>query len=99
MAAAIALFPIKSGDVTQPSGFYAAVTPSDSVDLTNVARSLFIGGAGNVTVVAPPAPLGDGATTTFNGVVAGSILPVMVARVKVGAGATLTTCTNMVALS
>lgn len=67
-----------------------AVTTSDTVDLTNVSRALFVGGAGNVVVI-----MFDGTTVTFTGVTAGTILPIRVSRVK----ATGTTATNMVALS
>jgi hypothetical protein len=67
----------------------AAVTPSDGTDLTNVTRALFIGGAGNLVVIDQ-----SGNTTTFTGVLAGTILQLRVTRVK----ATGTTATNIVAL-
>jgi hypothetical protein len=68
-----------------------AVTPSDTVDLTNVSRALYVGGAGAVTVI-----LADFATTVaFAAVPAGSILPVRVSRVK----ATGTAATSIVAIS
>ena len=67
-----------------------AVTTSDTVDLTNVSRGLFVGGAGNVVVI-----MADGTTVTITGVTAGTLLPIRVSRVK----ATGTTATNMVALS
>lgn len=66
-----------------------AVTPSDSVNLTNPSRSLYIGGAGNVTVVTV-----GGQTITFPSVPAGSLLPIQVSRVN----ATLTTATNIISL-
>lgn len=66
----------------------ATVTASDSTHLGNV-RSLFIGGDGNVAVTTA-----KGTTLTFTGVVAGSILPVMVTKVL----STGTTATNIVAL-
>lgn len=68
----------------------AAVTPSDTVDLTNTSRSIFVGGAGNVVAI-----MFDGTTVTFTGVTAGTILPIRATRIK----ATGTTATNMVALS
>jgi hypothetical protein len=66
----------------------ATVTPSDSTHLGNV-RGLFVGGAGNVAVTTA-----KGTTLTFTGVVAGTILPVMVAKVL----STGTTATNIAAL-
>lgn len=67
----------------------AAITPSDSVSLTVFPRAIYIGGAGNVSVLT----LG-GDTVTFSGLAAGSILPVRVQRVN----ATSTTATNLVAI-
>lgn len=73
-----------------PAWTAAAVTPSDSVDLTRTAtRALYIGGAGNVVVV-----MSGGGTVTFTGVLAGTILPIRVDRVN----ATSTTATNIVAM-
>jgi len=66
-----------------------AVTPSDSVSLTNDSRGLFVGGAGNISVL-----MSGGTSVTFTGVVAGSILPIRVNRVN----ATSTTATDIVAL-
>lgn len=70
-----------------------AVIPSDSADLANGAtRSLYVGGAGDVTVV-----MGEDTTATpvtFKAVPVGTLLPIQVSRVR----ATLTTATNLVAL-
>jgi hypothetical protein len=66
-----------------------AVTPSDSVSLTNDSRGLFVGGAGNISVL-----MSGGTTVTFTGVVAGSVLPIRANRIN----ATSTTATNMVSL-
>jgi len=66
-----------------------AVTPSDSVSLTNDSRGLFVGGAGNISVL-----MSGGTSVTFTGVVAGSILPIRVNRVN----ATSTTATDIVSL-
>jgi len=71
----------------------AAVTPSDTVKLqyngeNARCKALFIGGAGNVSVVDE-----NGLVTTFTGVLAGTTLPVAVDQVN----ATLTTATNIVA--
>ena len=73
-----------------PSASYFAVTPNDTTDLANYARSLYVGGAGTVVV---DSPAGD-TTISFVGVAAGTILPICVKRVR----ATNTTATNIVAL-
>ncbi len=75
-----------------PGGAYrhaAAVTPSDTVALTDVSRALFVGGAGTLTAI-----MQDGSTCLFIGVTAGSILPIQASQVN----ATGTTCANIVAM-
>jgi hypothetical protein len=67
-----------------------AVSPSDSVNLATPSRSLYVGGAGNVTVVTV-----GGQTITFTAVPAGSILPIQATRVN----QTATTATNIISLS
>jgi hypothetical protein len=74
----------------------AAVTPSNTVDIPYVGGGdikwdcvLYIGGAGNIRVLTA----GED-DVTFNGVLAGSFLPVQVKRVF----ASGTTATNIVAL-
>lgn len=77
----------------------AAVTPSDSTDLTlsgatitagtNNGPALYIGGAGDVKVT-----MYGGQTVTFVGVPAGSFLPIQVKRVW----STGTTATSILAL-
>ena len=66
----------------------AAVTPSDSTELAGV-RALYVGVAGNVAVV-----MAGGASLTFVGAAAGSILPLRVTKVM----STNTTATNIIAL-
>lgn len=75
--------------VESPAGNAAAISKDDNNDLTAVTRGIFVGGAGNIVVTM----LGGG-DVTFTGVVAGTILPIRVTRVK----STNTTATNMVAL-
>jgi len=70
-----------------PARDAAAVTPSDTVDLNPVCRSLWIGVSGNVKVLTS-----KGDTVTFVGV--SGVLPVCVKRVF----ATDTTATSIVAL-
>ena len=88
-------FPIATA--TSPALKFAAVTPSDSANLalgsnSMYARALYVGGAGNVTVVSAA----DDSETpiTFAGVAAGTILPIQVRAVM----ATNTTATSIVAL-
>ena len=88
MAAAIDDFASLSSSLTAPARFAVAVTPDDNNDLTNVARSLYIGTAGNVAVVTE-----GGSAVTFTAVPVG-VLAVMVSRVK----STGTTASNIVAL-
>lgn len=74
---------------TDPGSRLAAVTPSDSTDLTG-ARAVYVGGAGNVALIA----IDDSAAVTFTAVPAGHIIPVRVSRVM----STNTTATNIVAI-
>lgn len=69
----------------------AVVTPSDAVDLPQVAKSLWVGGAGNVSVIAE----GDTVPVTLTAAAAGTLIPLRVKRVR----ATGTTATAIVALS
>lgn len=78
-------------DATNPGRYAENVTPSDSADLARVSRGLFVGGAGNLSVVMA----GNGATVVFTGVTAGSFLPIRVSRVN----STSTTATNIVAVA
>ncbi len=66
-----------------------AVTPHNTDYLEFPTSGLFVGGAGNIVVT-----MLSGVDATFTGVLAGSILPIEVVRVK----ATSTTATNIVAL-
>jgi len=70
----------------------AAVTPSDSANLSPYAKSLYIGVAGNVTVV-PINAASDSETVTFANHPVG-YMPMQVRRVM----ATGTAATNIVAL-
>jgi len=68
---------------------YEAVTPSDSTDLTTLARAIYVGGAGNVVAVQH-----DGTAVTFTAVPAGTVLPIAIRRIN----STSTTATAIVAL-
>lgn len=71
-----------------PAQLAASVTPADT-DLPNVARGLYVGGAGDVVVYM----VGSTTEVTFAGVTAGSILPIRVSQVRAA-----TSATNIVAL-
>lgn len=75
-------------EVTTASS-YSAVTPSDSVNFSEPCRALYIGGAGAVVAVDT-----SGTAITFNGALAGTVLPIQAIRVN----STNTTATNIVAL-
>lgn len=77
-----------SGGLTWPATIAAAVTPSDTVDLTTAPRALYVGVSGDVKVNM----LGSGAVT-FKAAPVG-VLPIRVSRVY----ATGTTATNILAL-
>lgn len=74
--------------LASPAVHAAAVTPSDGTDLAVVARALYVGGTGDLTLITT-----QGETVQFKSVPVG-VLPVMTARVK----STGTTATFIVAL-
>ena len=73
-----------------PAESVESVTPHDTTELTIVSRALYVGVAGDVAVL-----MSDDTTSTFVGVLAGSILPIRVKRVN----ATGTTATSILSLS
>ncbi len=83
-----------ASDLARPARGARAVTPADS-DLTHplkmiATRGLYIGTAGNVSVIL----MNDSDPVNFIGVLAGSILPLRVRQVR----STSTTASNIVAL-
>ena len=68
----------------------AAVTPSDTVDLTNVSLAIYVGATGNLTVIMA----GAGESVAFTAIPAGTLFRIRVTRVM----ATGTTATGIVAL-
>jgi hypothetical protein len=76
-------------NLTAPARDGASVTPSDSTNLSVVPRALYVGLTGNVSAV-----LLGGQSISFQGVQAGTVLPVRVTRVN----ATGTTAGGIVAL-
>jgi hypothetical protein len=75
----------KSGPATDG----AAITPSDTVDMTTPARGIYVGTGGNVKLITVA-----GSTLTFVSVPSGYIIPMQTKRVF----STLTTASNMIAL-
>jgi len=67
----------------------AAITPSDSVNLTDICRAIYVGGAGNIVVVWT-----DDTTSTFVAVPVGTTLYVAAKRINLSS----TTATNLLAL-
>lgn len=81
---------IGSDALSAPAGDYKPVTPSNSVNLpAGECRGLWIGGAGDITVVSQ-----YGSVATFKAVPAGTVVPIFAVRVN----ATGTTATDIVAL-
>lgn len=75
--------------LTSPYNDAAAVTPSDTTDLDNTTRAIYVGSQGNLKV----RMLGSGNDVTF-ALDKHELLPIRVVRVL----ATGTTCSNIVAL-
>jgi len=76
-----------------PATHMRAVTPSDTVELPDGCRGLFIGTAGNVVVVGVDAA-GGATGVTLKNLANGQIIPIAVRRVN----STNTTATDIVAL-
>lgn len=73
--------------MTSPADNAAAVTPSDTTDLTFISRALYVGTGGNIVVT-----MMGGGDVTFSNIPDGTILPIRVSRVK----STSTTASNIV---
>jgi hypothetical protein len=89
MVAAVDDYVQLSTGLDSPYRHAAAVTPSDSADLTNVTRAIYVGGAGNIVLVTQ-----GGETVTLTGLLVGVVYRVCASRIK----STSTTATNIVAL-
>jgi hypothetical protein len=76
--------------LTSPARNAFVVTPDDAIDLPITCRSLFVGGAGDVSAILAK----EISAVIFKNVPAGAVLPVSVKRVE----ATLTTATDIVGL-
>ena len=64
------------------------VTPSDTTDLTQKTRAVYVGIAGSLVVDM------NGVTVTFNGAIAGTTIPIRADRIR----ATGTTAAGIIAL-
>ncbi|MGI9486184.1 MAG: spike base protein, RCAP_Rcc01079 family [Geminicoccaceae bacterium] len=71
-----------------PARSASSVTPNDSTVLERT-KGVWVGGSGDMSVV-----MHNGNTVTFAGIVAGSLLPIAVSRIR----STGTTATAIVAL-
>ena len=76
--------------LTSPARNGFSVAPDDNTDLPVSCRSLFVGGAGNLSVIL----VGDSSPVAFTNISQGTILPVSVKRVLTSS----TTATDIVAL-
>lgn len=77
-----------AGTPDRPAQHAALVTPSDSTDLTNVTRAIYVAVAGDVSLI-----MQDGAQFTWPGMAVG-YHPVRASRIR----STGTTATGIVAL-
>jgi hypothetical protein len=75
---------------SEPSSNPFVVALSDTVDLTRVAKALYVGGSGNIVLIAEDSDT----ALTFSNVPSGYILPVRVRRILL----TGTTATNILGL-
>jgi len=73
---------------TPPARNAFAITPNDTNLLANLTRGIYVGGDGNIVLFMAD----DESSVTFVGVLAGTLLPLRVARVL----STGTTATNLV---
>lgn len=79
-----------AASIVAPASTAFTITPDDVTDLPEITRSVFVGSAGNVSVV-----MHSGAQLTFQGLAAGTILPIRIRRLR----ATGTTATAIVGLA
>lgn len=76
---------------SNPGAKLVSITPSDSTDLSSLGiRGLWVGGAGNIAVVAG----NDAAAVTLVGVPAGTLIPIKPKKIM----STNTTATDIVGI-
>jgi hypothetical protein len=83
-------FATRADDVSAPARYTVAVTPSDTTDLTDLPKAIYVGGGGDIALMAAA----DNTARIFKAAQAGSILPIRARRILV----TGTTATNLIAL-
>ena len=83
-----------SFDLIAPAGYAWAVTPSDTVDISE-SRAVYVGTGGDVVLHAYDPTTNNKASVTLANVPDGTLLPIRTTRVL----ATGTTATNIVALA
>lgn len=82
-------------DAIKPAGYAEAVTPSDTVNLSQETRAVYVGGAGAVACVMVNPFNQKEVNVTFAAVPVGTTLSISTKRIL----ATGTTATNILALS
>lgn len=82
-------FEDNSSGLDSPASDAFAIAPADGADLAQTVRAIYVGGAGDISLVTK-----GGTTLTFTGLQAGSILPVRAARVRL----TSTTATGLIGM-
>jgi hypothetical protein len=83
----------RADDVGAPARHVAAFTPSDTADLPDTPKALYVGTGGDVTLIAVDAPA-DAGGVTFRNLPSGALLPVRARRVM----ATGTTAADLLVL-
>jgi len=83
------MFSEHSSTLDSPVRSALAVVPSNTADLAQVTRGVYVGQTGDLALT-----MADGSTVTFANVQAGSLLPLRAVRIR----ATGTTATSILAL-
>ena len=78
-----------TADQAAPFVSWAAITPSDTVNMPAGCRSVYVGGAGNIAALS-----WDDKLVTFTAVPVGTVLPIQAKRINT----TNTTATLLIAL-
>jgi hypothetical protein len=78
-----------SPSLSGPLSHAFSIAPSDSVDLSETTRALYVGGDGDLSLI-----MASGAAIVLAGVSAGTVLPLRITRVM----ATATTATALAGL-
>lgn len=80
---------VSVSSLTGPGDDAFSISTSDTVDLPNITRAIYVGSGGDINLITK-----GGTTLVFTAVPTGAILPVRVSRVK----ATSTTASGLVGL-